>query len=123
MLFPIMTPIDEQHHVEVGLHLRQACIVPCTGKATTIFAFASGGFRRREARGINKCHVWHKRRCYTTFMTHVGFKVGRVTPGTFWHANTDMVADVHGDDFTYKRSEGSLQRFKQELNAKFERTQ
>ena len=53
---------------------------------------------------------------HTEFMINAGFRVGNITPCLFWHADKQLVVEVHGDDFTKFGSEESLDWFKEKLH-------
>ena len=57
---------------------------------------------------------------YMEAMQELGFKVGRISPCTFWHPNKEIRAVVHGDDFTLLADEDKLDWFRREISKKLE---
>ena len=57
---------------------------------------------------------------YTDFMVENKFEVGCITPCLFWNQEQQLIAEVHGDDFTLIGSDENLDWFKTQVSQRFE---
>ena len=57
---------------------------------------------------------------YTEFMVTSGFSVGNITPCLVWHKDTQLVVDVHGNDFTNTGGEDDLEWSWTNIKERFE---
>ena len=59
---------------------------------------------------------------YSTFLVDLGFRQGDACPNLFHHAERQIVASVHGDDFTSSGPSKSLDWFEKSVNERYEAT-